>query len=81
VDPLCPIGHLREAYPKGAPKYDIEIIYADSVSIVVGFGGDSARSVRFERGRERSPVEEILIILIFVFDAKRRILKLAHKGR
>jgi hypothetical protein len=25
-----------------SPKYDLEIIYADSVSIVVGFGDDSA---------------------------------------
>jgi hypothetical protein len=51
VDPLCPIGHLREAYPKGAPKYNIEIIYADSVSIVVGFAHLRFTSGMLREGR------------------------------
>lgn len=35
VNPLCPMGI--------SPKYDSEIIYADSVRIIVGFGRDLAR--------------------------------------
>ena len=35
IKPPPAFGHLREAYPKGAPKYDIKSFYAHQTSVVV----------------------------------------------
>jgi len=44
MTPLCPHLHLRQVQVSDiSPKYDMEIIYADSIFMIVGFGGDLAR--------------------------------------
>ena len=50
------LSQMGEGRVRDFPKYAIEIMYADSVSIVVGFGGELARALPFS-GRDRKKVK------------------------